>query len=145
MPSCVRQSFDWVPVLFALTFCACGSGGKPPESANEVVPLDNNPGNGSGSSSSAGSHSPSPDVNRAMKAIEAKEFAEAKAVLTKAVAKNSGDVLAHYYMGVACGGLGENTEAASSYKQAIELDPKFAEAYVNLSALQLDLKERPAR
>ena len=75
-----------------------------------------------------------------MKAIEAKQFADAKELLTKAVAKNSNDVLAQYYLGVASGSLGDNEVAATSYKRTIELDPKFAEAYVNL-ALQLDLKD----
>jgi tetratricopeptide (TPR) repeat protein len=76
-----------------------------------------------------------------MKAIDAKQFAEAKEVLTKSLRNAPNDVLAHFYLGVACGGLGDNSGAAASYRHAVELDQKFSEAYVNLSALQLDLKD----
>jgi tetratricopeptide (TPR) repeat protein len=76
-----------------------------------------------------------------MKAIEEKRFDEAKAILTKAVTENDKDVLAHFYLGVTCAGLGDNPHAVSSYQKALALDPKFAEAYVNLSALQLDAKD----
>jgi len=139
--NCICQGLARVPILLALSLTACGPSNKPPESANEIVPLDDKSDKNTGPSSSAGSHDPTPDVSRAMKAIEAKQFAEAKELLTKSVAANSNDVLAHYYLGVTCGGLGDDAGAAASYKRAIELDKKFAEAYVNLSALQLDLKE----
>jgi superkiller protein 3 len=141
MPNCICRSLAGFPLLFALSFTACGSSNKPPESANEIVPLDDKSDKTAGPSSSAGTHNPTPEVSRAMKALEAKQFAEAKEILTKSVATNSNDVLAHYYLGVACGGLGDNSGATASYKRAIELDKKFAEAYVNLSALQLDLKD----
>ena len=134
-PICTRLS-----ILLALSLSGCGSSTKSPDTANNVVPLDDKP-SGASNASSADSHTPSPDVSRAMKQIEAKQFDEAKAVLTKAVAASPKDVLAHYYLGVACGGLGDTEGASASYKRAIELDKKFAEAYVNLSALQLDLKD----
>jgi tetratricopeptide (TPR) repeat protein len=141
MPNCICRSLARFPILFALSITACGAGNKPPESANEIVPLDDKSEKATGPSSSAGTHNPTPDVSRAMKAIEAKQFAEAKEILAKSVAANANDVLANYYLGVACGGLGDDSGATAAYKRAIELDKKFAEAYVNLSALQLDLKD----
>ncbi len=144
MLSCVRETFARVPLVLALMFCACGSGTKPPDTASEIVPLDDKSSKTAGPSSSAGSHTPSETVSHAMKAIEAKQYEEAKGLLSKAVSKNSSDVLAHYYLGVACAGLADNSSAVTSFKRAIELDPKFAEAYVNLSALQLDSKDSAA-
>ncbi len=141
MPNCICRTLARLPFLFALSLTACGSNNKPPQSANEIVSLDDKSEKNTGPSSSAGTHNPTPEVSRAMKAIEAKQFAEAKEILNKSLAKNANDVLAHYYLGVACGGLGDDSGAASSYKRAIELDNKFAEAYINLSALQLDLKD----
>ncbi len=126
--------------LLALAMCACGSNSRPAETAN-TVPLDDKPNTASVPQSSADSHSPSPEVSRAMKAIEDKQFAEAKGILTKAIGAKNDDVLAHYYMGVTCSGLGDAAGAEKSFRKAIELDQKFAEAYVNLSALQLDQKD----
>ena len=133
------QSLRRVLVL-ALT-CACSSTNKPPETSQSVVPLDDTSSQSAGQASSSGSHTPSASVNQAMKAIEAKQFSEAKDILVKALAKDSKDVLANYYLGVAYAGMGENAKAVSSYQSAISIDPKFAEAYVNLSALQLDSKD----
>jgi len=141
MLNCIGSIVAKLPCLLALTLCACGSNSKPADSANSVVPLDEKPTVASPTQSSAESHTPSPDVNRAMKAIDAKQFAEAKEILTKAIGAKANDVLAHYYLGVASSGLGDSAGAEKSFQRAIELDPKFAEAYVNLSALQLDHKD----
>ena len=128
-------------ILLALSLGGCGPGTKSPDSANNVVPLNDKPSGAASNASSADSHTPSADVSRAMKQIEAKQFAEAKEILTKSIVASPNDVLAHYYLGVACSGLGDTEGASASYKRAIEIDKKFAEAYVNLSALQLDLKD----
>ncbi len=134
----IRTRFS---ILLALVLGGCGPATKSPDSANNVVPLDDKSSGTASNASSADSHSPSSDVSRAMKKIEVKQFAEAKDILTKAVAASPSDVLAHYYLGVAYSGLGDTKSASASYKRAIEIDKKFAEAYVNLSALQLDLKD----
>lgn len=141
MPNCIGSVIAKLPCVVALALCACGSNAKPAESANNAVPLDDKPAAASAPQSSAESHTPSPEVNRAMKAIDNKQFAEAKDILARAIAAKNTDVLAHYYMGVACSGLGDSTGAEKSFRRAVELDPKFAEAYVNLSALQLDQKD----
>jgi len=133
--------FSTLPCLMALVLCGCGTNAKPAGSANDVVSLEDKPNANTGVVSSADSHTPSAEVSQAMKAIESKQFAEAKEVLAKAITSKPADVLAHYYMGVACSGMGDSPGAIGSFKRAIELDPKFAEAYVNLSALQLDQKD----
>ncbi len=129
-----------IAALALLVASACGASNKPAETSQSVVPLDDNTTQMSGKSSSE-SHTPSPAVSQAMKAIEAKHFDEAKGILTKVVAEHSDDVLAHFYLGVALAGLGDTPQAVAAYQKAILLDPKFAEAYVNLSALQLDAKD----
>jgi len=141
MHSRIGSTFATLPCILVIALSACGSNPKHADSASSVVPLDDKPSANTGVVSSADSHTPSGEVSRAMKAIEGKQFAEAKNILEKAINANSADVLAHYYMGVACGGLADSSCAANSFRRAIELDQKFAEAYVNLSALQLDQKD----
>lgn len=140
MPN-LRSTLAKVPYLLAFALCACGSSPRPAESPNNAALPDEKPNVATAPQSSAESHTPSPEVTRAMKAIESKQFAEAKGILTKAIASKDSDVLAHYYLGVAYSGLGDSASAEKSYRRAIELDQKFAEAYVNLSALQLDQKD----
>jgi tetratricopeptide (TPR) repeat protein len=77
-----------------------------------------------------------------MKAIEAKRFSDAKALLDKAIAKNPKDAQAHYYLGVTLSQEGGDLKAAiQSYEQALVLDSKLVDAYVNLSALKLEVKD----
>ena len=45
---------------------------------------------------------------------------------------------AEYYLGVALTGLGDKQGAIESFKRAITADPKLVDAYVNLSAAELD-------
>jgi len=145
MPSSIGSILTKLPCILAFAFWACGGSSRPADAPSGAVSLDEKPNaNAPEGTSSSESLTPSAEVNRAMKAIEAKQFAEAKAMLVKAIAAKDTDVLAHYYMGVACSGLGDSVSAATSFRRAIELDPKFAEAYVNLSALQLDLKDSDA-
>ncbi len=133
-----RQSL--IGAVALLMASACGSSSKPPETSQDAILLDDSHSSTNGKSSSA-SHTPSAAVDQAMKALEAKRFDEARDILTRAVSENDKDVLANFYLGVAHAGLGDTSRAVSSYQKAISLDPKFAEAYVNLSALQLDAKD----
>jgi tetratricopeptide (TPR) repeat protein len=82
----------------------------------------------------------SPEVNEAMDAIKTEDFAEAKRILTPVVAKDPGDVQAVFYLGVAEAALKETDAAIGHFQKAIELDPKFGDASLNLSALLLDLQ-----
>jgi len=82
----------------------------------------------------------SPEVNRAMDAIKAEDFAGAKAILEPVVAKDEQDVQAVFYLGVAETALKETDSAIEHFEKALELDPKFVDASLNLSALLLDLE-----
>jgi tetratricopeptide (TPR) repeat protein len=127
--------------LLSLSFAVgCGGSNKPATGPDEVVPLDDSPGNANAAPGVEAASSP--EVSDAMKAIEAKRFADAKELLTKAIAKNPKDAQAHYYLGLAISSEGgELTRAIQSYEKAIELDPKLVDAYVNLSALKLEAKD----
>lgn len=81
----------------------------------------------------------SPEVNKAMDAIKAEDFAGAKAILVPVVAGNAEDVQAVFYLGVAEAALKETDAAIGHFEKALELDPKFVDASLNLSALLLDL------
>ncbi len=70
----------------------------------------------------------------------AEDFASAKAILEPVVAKDAADVQAVFYLGVAEAGLNEVEPAVKHFKKALELDPKFGDAALNLSALLLDLQ-----
>lgn len=144
MSGCAKYGRHVVGLVSIALLFACGGPAKPAESAESsqsAPPLDDQPAQTQGNTSSAGSHSPSPDVAQAMKAIEAQQFADAKETLLKALKRNGKDVLANYYMGVTLAGLGDAKGAVEYYRTSIALDAKFAEAYVNLSALQLDSKD----
>ena len=141
MVSGLRFCTVLIATLMSTLVSACGSSSKPPETTQNAVPLDDKAPPSTGQASSSGSHTPSPAVSQAMKALESKQFAEAKDILTKALTKDGNDVLANYYLGVAYAGLGDNANATGAYEKAVAIDVKFAEAYVNLSALQLDAKD----
>lgn len=82
----------------------------------------------------------SPEVNQAMEAIKAEDFAGAKAILEPVVAKQPGDIQAVFYLGVAEAALKETDAAIVHFEKALELEPKFGDASLNLSALLLDLQ-----
>ncbi|MGC4068334.1 MAG: tetratricopeptide repeat protein [Polyangiaceae bacterium] len=131
-------------LLSAFFFLGCGGADTTPKTQDDVVPLEgpssgtNNAGATTGSAEAASS----PEVAEAMKAIEAKRFGDAKTLLTKAIAKNPKDAQAHYYTGVVESSEGGDVKRAiESYRKAIELDPKLVDAYVNLSALELEAKD----
>lgn len=127
--------------LLSLGFLfGCGGNTKPANQPDDVVPLADSAGKkGPAPTVEAAS---SPEVADAMKAIEAKRFADAKALLDKAIAKNPKDAQAHYYLGVTLSSEGADLKGAiQSYEKAIELDSKLADAYVNLSALKLETKD----
>ena len=118
---------------------ACG-GPTEPAKQPDPVPLDDGPGPG-GHEQGASAAPSSAKVDAGMKAIEKKDFAEAKTVLAAAHADNPKDPQAAYYLGVAEEGLGETDAAADAYKAALALDGKLVEAAVNLSAILLDKQD----
>src|SRR5690606_19885781 len=48
------------------------------------------------------------------------------------------DAKLHYYHGIALAATENNADAETAYKKAIELDPSFTNAYINLSGLILN-------
>lgn len=81
----------------------------------------------------------SAQVQRGIDAIVAEDYATAKLELEQAVAADAQDPQAVYYLGVAEAGLGDGQSAVSHWRRALELQPRFAEASLNLSATLLEL------
>jgi Flp pilus assembly protein TadD len=77
-------------------------------------------------------------VQEGIDAIKQEDFAKAKVLLSEARGTSPNDAQAAFYLGVALQNLGEGAEAEKEYQAALGLDPKLAEASVNLSAMQLD-------
>lgn len=77
-------------------------------------------------------------VSEGIEAIQAQEFERAKSVLTAARADAPKDPQAAFYLGVALQALGDTSGAAREFEAALALEPKLAEASVNLSAMWLD-------
>lgn len=114
---------------------ACGGPG-PAQAPVDPPPLDE-PGAAGGGAEPASS----PEVAEATSAIEAREFARARELLERAVARHPRDAQAAYYMGLTLEGLGEPGEARKWYEKAIELDPALPDASVNLSGLLIEAGE----
>lgn len=72
------------------------------------------------------------------KAIERQDFAAAVAPLQKVIAEQPEFAFAHFQLGYAFTGLQRWDEAKGEYERATALDPKMAEAYLNLGLLLLD-------
>jgi Flp pilus assembly protein TadD len=117
--------------LVAIGLIGCAGSQQPANEPGEP-PLD--------SASEGGETTPasSAKVQEGMDAIQAQDFATAKAVLTEAQAANPTDPQAAYYLGVAHEGLGELEAAQTQYEKAIELDPGLIEAAINLSGVLID-------
>lgn len=77
-------------------------------------------------------------VAEAQKAIERQDFAAAVAPLEKVIAEQPEFAYAHFQLGYAFTALKRWEEARSEYERAAALDPKMAEAHLNLGLLLLD-------
>ncbi len=112
-----------------------GCGGSTPEPA---TPADDSPEHLLSDEPEGAAPASSADVQKGIDAIAAEDFAGAKEILLGAVAANPKDPQAMFYLGVAESGLGETDAAIGHLRTAVQLDPKLAEASLNLSALLLD-------
>lgn len=110
---------------------ACGGSTPPPA---EPDPSLEEPADSGGSVAAASS----PKVQQGMDAIQAQDFEQAKRLLSEARTASPKDPQAAFYLGVALQNLGDTTAAAKEYEAALALDPKLAEASVNLSAMFLE-------
>lgn len=117
--------------VLASILLACGGAQTPPP---EEPPLLEPEAEGEQAPSSEG-------VKQATDLIKAEKFAEAVTVLEEEIKKSPEDPQAAFFYGVALEGVARKEDAATSYKRAIELQPKLLEASHNLSALQLDLQD----
>jgi tetratricopeptide (TPR) repeat protein len=128
----VRGSLAALSILCTLAACTKEGpteGASSPSNEPEVTEPEPEP---------AEAPTSTPEVQKAADAIQAKQFQEAKELLVKAVAANTKDALATFYLGVAEEGLENPDGAVTQYHRALELDPKLTDAAVYLSALLLD-------
>jgi len=114
---------------------ACGGGGpgaQAPRAEPEAPPtLDSPAANGESGTGSG-------EVERAVAAIKASDFANARAALEQALRKNPKNGAASYYMGVVLENTGDKAGAQQRYLEARASSPELVEAAVNLGALYLD-------
>jgi Tfp pilus assembly protein PilF len=120
-----------VPAL--LVFVAACSGSPPPPA--ETPPDDAAAGDGQ----STATEKPSNEiVQQGILLLQEEKWEEARNVLFDARRKDPKDPQAAYYLGVAWQKLNQLPLADKNYRAALELDPKLAEAAVNLSQMLLD-------
>ncbi len=77
-------------------------------------------------------------LDEAQAAIDKKDFSAAVTVLNKFLAEKPDVAYAHFQLAYAYTGLERRDDAKKEYQGAIALDPKMAEAYVNLGLLLVD-------
>ena len=77
-------------------------------------------------------------LDEAQRDIDRNDFQDALAPLQKFLAEKPDVAYAHFQLGYAYTALQRWEEARSEYQRAIELDPKLAEAHLNLGTLLLD-------
>lgn len=128
-----KRAFGMAAVI-AATSVGCGGQPKQAESPPNPSLADDDSSQGGGPVAPASSQK----VQQGIDAIQAGDFAKAKAVLSEATEADPKDPQAAFYLGVALEGGGDTQGAMAQYKKALELDPKLVEAQENLSAVQLD-------
>jgi tetratricopeptide (TPR) repeat protein len=70
--------------------------------------------------------------------LESKDFAKYKELVSEALVKQPNNADLVYNLGVISSNNNEKVEAEKYYKRAIEIDPKYANAYLNLAILKLE-------
>jgi Tfp pilus assembly protein PilF len=116
--------------VFAWFSLAVACGGSPPPESEMPSPEPESP---------AAVAEPSNDiVQQGILLLQEEKWEEARNVLFDARRKDPKDPQAAYYLGVAWQRLANLELAEKNYREALELDPKLAEAGVNLSQLLLD-------
>ncbi len=117
-----------IGLLTALAI-ACSGSPTPAPAAPEPEPIADEGAESAGSS----------ELNRAVAAIREGDFAGARGTLAELTQQNPNDASAQFYYGVALHNLNETDAAIAAYEKALSLDPELGEAWVNLSAVQLDV------
>jgi Flp pilus assembly protein TadD len=83
-------------------------------------------------------------LDEAQRDIDANNFEAALAPLRKFIAEKPEVAFAHFQLAYAYTALKRSDEARAEYEQAIALDPKMPEAYLNLGILLLDKQQYAA-
>ncbi len=83
-------------------------------------------------------------LDEAQSAIDKNDFEAAIPPLQKFIAEKPDLAYAHFQLAFAYTSLKRPAEARTEYERAIELDPKFYEAYLNLGTLLLDSDPKAA-
>jgi tetratricopeptide (TPR) repeat protein len=123
----------WLPFA-ALVLASCSAPQAPPPE-----PLTADPPLGS---TSADTGAADTELERGMAYLKNDRPEDAKTHLEKSLdLKPSAD--AHYYLGLAKEKLNDKPGAIESYRKALEIDGKLAEAAANLGAIYLDDPQRP--
>ncbi len=122
-----------LPAMASLFAC-----GGPPAQAKPPTPsLDDS----ASASAAASGPTASPAAADAYAALEAKDYAKARAKGEEALKANPTDAIAHLVLGV-CDEADKNVDGAiGHYEAALKSDPKNLAAAVNLSAILVDRKE----
>ncbi|MBU0942291.1 MAG: tetratricopeptide repeat protein [Bacteroidetes bacterium] len=74
--------------------------------------------------------------------LETKDFDRYKELITKILEKNPNDADLVFNLGVISGNANDLANAEKYYAKAIEINPKYVNAYINLAALKLE-REKP--
>jgi protein O-GlcNAc transferase len=80
----------------------------------------------------------SPLLQQAKEAIDKEDFAAALEPLQKYIAQRTEDPYAHFQLGYTCAGLKRWEDAKAEFSRAIALDPKMAEAHLNLGLVLME-------
>jgi tetratricopeptide (TPR) repeat protein len=70
--------------------------------------------------------------------LETKDFDKYKALITEVLEKNPNDEALVFNLGVISTNAKNTADAEKYFKRAIEINPKYVNAYINLSALKLE-------
>jgi tetratricopeptide (TPR) repeat protein len=70
--------------------------------------------------------------------LESKDFAKYKELVSEALVKQPNNADLVFNLGVISNNNNEKVDAEKYYKRAIEIDPKYANAYLNLAILKLE-------
>lgn len=114
-------------LLMVLALAGCGANASAPKGPHDE-------------SSSLESQAPDDgaEIQEASRAIEAGEFARARALLEEVLQARPESGAAAYYLGVALENLGDISAAEQSYRNAMRSSPQLVEAAINLGALYID-------
>jgi len=85
-----------------------------------------------------------PLLQQAGDAIDKQDFSAALAPLQKYIAERPAEAYPHFQLGYAYARLRRATDARSEFSRAIELDPKMAEAQLNLGLVLMDIDAKAA-